>query len=365
MIHATPDCERSASDAHLRFAAARTSDAGESPLQDCPQDDRKITILLATYNGAKHLDEQLNSLFAQTYQHFVIIARDDRSTDQTPAILARWATLYPNQIIVVSDEHGNLGARDNFSLLMGLSQSPYFAFCGQDDIWMPQKLELQITALQQAENRYGSDAPILVHSDVKVVDAGLREISPSYMQYRSINPGLETKLDHLLLQNVVVGCSLMGNKALLQLSRPVPRGFSYEDWWVTLVAASCGIIQTVAQPTVLYRQHSTNQVGAGSPRGSNTLWSTLWEARHLLQRPAVLRTRLARTWRLVHAYAALLLIAVGDKMLDHNRNVLQAVCWPLLRDEMTAMPWPKRAWLFARFLEIHVRLFPLALRWCY
>jgi glycosyltransferase involved in cell wall biosynthesis len=328
--------------------------------QSAPSSNR-IDILLATYNGEKHLDEQMRSLFAQTHRNFVVIARDDHSSDRTPAILARWAEENPDRMVVVSDERGNLGARDNFSLLMERCESPYFAFCGQDDIWVPQKLEVSIKAIQQLESRFGKAVPILAHSDVKIVDDSLQEISQSYFAYKGIDITRDTRLDHLLINNVAVGCSLMANRVLLKLSSPIPQNFSYEDHWAALVAASCGVIHTILEPTVLYRQHGNNQVGAGPRQKQNTLW----DARHVLQQPKVLRTRMTKALRLVRSRAVLLLRAVGDSMPDHNRNVVQAFCLPLLRDEIAVMPWSRRVRLFARFLEIQVRLFPAALRWCY
>jgi hypothetical protein len=334
--------------------------ARQNQEQNAPSSDQ-VAILLATYNGEKHLDEQMRSLFAQTHRNFLVIARDDLSGDRTPAILARWAEENPERMIIVSDERGNLGSRDNFSLLMERCQSPYFAFCGQDDIWMPQKLDVSIKAIQQMESRLGNAVPILVHSDVTIVDASLQEISQSYFGHKSIDITRDTRLDHLLFNNVVVGCSLMANRVLLELASPIPQDFAFEDWWVALVAASCGVIRTIPEPTVLYRQHGNNQVGAGRPQTQ----STLWDARHVLQQPAVLRTRMAKALRLVRSYAALLLRTVGDRMRIRHRNLLQAFCLPLLRDEIAVMPWSRRVWLFARFLEIQVRLFPVALRWCY
>src|SRR5438105_4503005 len=94
----------------------------------------RVAILLATYNGEKYLDEQIRSLLAQTYQDFVVIARDDSSSDRTPEILARWSATNPNQIKVVSDHCGNLGVLRNFSRLLELCDAPYFALCDQDDV---------------------------------------------------------------------------------------------------------------------------------------------------------------------------------------------------------------------------------------
>jgi hypothetical protein len=315
----------------------------------------RIAILLATYNGEKYLEEQMRSIFSQTYSNFVIIVRDDASSDRTPAILARWVDENPDRVILLSDQCGNLGSRGNFSLLMEHCDYPYFAFCGQDDVWLPNKLRVLKEVFDELEGAHGASVPILVNSDVKIVNSQLSEISPSYFAYKSINTARDNRLDHLLVNNVVVGCSLAGNNALLRLAKPVPRDFPYEDWWVTLVAASCGIIHTVPESIMLYRQHQGNQVGAGSSRRGDDLLSILWDKRHLLQRPRSLPTRMSRAWRNQHSSAALLLRTVGSQMPAHNRDFLQAVCLPLLGDEVAAMPWSSRALLYARFLATHVR----------
>ena len=332
----------------------------QEPGQSAPNSDR-IAVLLATYNGEKYLDEQMRSLFGQTYRNFVVIARDDHSSDRTPAILARWAEENRDQMIVVSDERGNLGSRDNFSLLMERCDSPYFAFCGQDDIWMPRKLEVSIKTIQQMESRFGRGMPLMVHSDVKVVDDSLQEISQSFFAYRSIDVTLDTRLDHLLFNCCVLGCSLMANRVLLELANPIPEDSPFEDWWVALVAASCGAIQTILEPTLLYRQHGNNQCGAG---GHQTQ-PTLWDARHLFQQPNLLRTRMMKVLEILQSRADLLLRAVGTEMHGENRKFLFAFCLPRRRNEVTCLPLSRRVSLFTRSILVYARALPLILRWCH
>lgn len=338
-------------------AAARASDGSEN----VPQDDGHITILLATYNGERYLDQLLQSLLSQTYQDFVVLARDDCSTDRTRAILDRWSARYPGKVRVVSDDRGNLRSLANFSLLMELCDTQYFTFCDQDDVWIPEKLQLSVAAIRRLESEVGNAVPILVHSDLKIVDHNLWEVSKSYFAHKSIHITHARRLEQLLVNNIVAGCTLMGNRALLELGRPIPQAFPYHDWWLALVATSCGILQTITIPTVLYRQHAENQVGAGRYQKQ----SPLWDARHVLQQPKLLALRMAKALRLVRSYAVVLLRAVGDRMPDHNRDLVQAFCLPLLGDEIAEMPWPRRVWLFVRFLELQVRLFPQVLRWCY
>src|SRR5271165_6209193 len=110
--------------------------------------DGRVAVLLATYNGEKYLDELIGSLLSQTYRDFVVIARDDCSSDRTPEILARWSAAQPDKIRVVSDNCGNLRSLGNFSRLMEECDAPYFAFCDQDDVWLPNKIELAVNEVR-------------------------------------------------------------------------------------------------------------------------------------------------------------------------------------------------------------------------
>lgn len=320
-----------------------------------------IAILLATYNGAAHLDELMRSLLSQTYTDFVIMVRDDCSTDRTPEILARWSAAEPRRVVVVEDDRGNLRSRANFSRLMELCDTPYFAFCDQDDVWLPNKLEVSVRQIKQLEARLGDATPILVHSDLKLVDGELHEISDSFFRYSNVVPGHSERLDRMIINNVVQGCASAGNRALLELARPVPEGAPYHDWWVALVAASCGVLHTIGEPTMLWRQHGRNQVGAGHHRSGNTLW----HARHVLRQPKLLGARMAVALRITQQQATVLLHNVGDVMPRRNRAFLRAFCLLQQRDNWACLPWGKRTWLFAQCLTIHMQRLLLFLRWCY
>jgi glycosyltransferase involved in cell wall biosynthesis len=321
----------------------------------------RVAILLATYNGERYVDEQIRSLFAQTYSDFVIIVRDDHSSDRTPEILARWSASQPDKISVVSDDRGNLRSAGNFSRLMEVCDSPYFAFCDQDDVWLPNKVELMVNEIRRLESQFGKTMPILVHSDLKVVDGDLHEIAPSFFYYH-LRTGLRKgrRLDHLIFINIVTGCALMGNRALLELARPLPAGILVHDWWLALIAASCGVLRTIPETTVLYRQHGNNQIGAGPRHGRS-----LWRARHILRQPRKLKARLAAAIATVQSQAHILLRVAGGKMSRRDREFLGAFCLPRRRDEVAGLPWAQRTLLFARFLIAYARALPIALQWCY
>lgn len=220
----------------------------------------QVDILLATFQGAHYLEEQLESILTQSHPHFHLWIRDDKSSDQSPAILQKWARAYPQKITLLPSTE-RLGIIGNFSQLMNQSEAPYMMFADQDDKWLPHKIEISLDHVKKMERRYDSHLPLLVHTDLKVVDQNLKEISHSFWNYAGLNPKL-TSLNRLLSQNTMTGCTMLMNRALVNLAHPISSEAVMHDWWIALVAACFGRIQFVNQPTLLYRQHYSNDTGA-------------------------------------------------------------------------------------------------------
>ena len=220
----------------------------------------EIDILLATYNGARFLEAQMESLLSQEGVSFRILVRDDGSTDGTPAILERYRRSRPDCVRLLSSS-GNVGAVRNFAALLEHSDAPYAALCDQDDVWAPRKLRVLSGMLRDMETRHGSGTPMLVCCDLRVVDADLRERHRSYWRYAGIDPG-RTNLARVLIRNPAAGCASLANRALIRLSLPVPREALVHDHWLALVAAAAGRIGTLREPLVDYRQHGGNIIGA-------------------------------------------------------------------------------------------------------
>ena len=216
-----------------------------------------IYILISTFNGTFYLKQQLDSLSSQTYQEFKIIVRDDLSTDSTLEILKSY-----NLQILPSNQ--NLGAKKSFSMLMEYAllqdDSDYIMFCDQDDIWHHDKIEKTYIKMQQMEKKYGN-IPLLVHTDLEVVDDHMKEISSSFFKYQGLNPERKN-LHNLLVQNNITGCTVMINKKLAQLALPVPDETIMHDWWIGLVASYFGKIGFLDEATISYRQHHKNSLGA-------------------------------------------------------------------------------------------------------
>jgi glycosyltransferase involved in cell wall biosynthesis len=231
-----------------------------------------ITVLLATYNGSQWLVEFLDSLAAQTVSQWRLLIRDDGSSDATLNIL-RAAAGRDSRLMIVTDAAGRLGASGSFGRLMqhALANNPaagaphYFAFADQDDVWLPGKLERQLAAIQELEAQRGPHMPLLVHSDLTVVDHELRTIHRSHTVLARLarrSPSSQA-LRTLLAHNFVTGCATLFNRSLLEAATPLPPEAALHDWWLACCAAALGDIRYLDEPLVLYRQHGANQVGAG------------------------------------------------------------------------------------------------------
>lgn len=223
-----------------------------------------IAVVIATYNGARYLPAQLSSLWAQTTQDFVVIARDDGSTDDTPAILHAACAQRPTRLHVITDADARLGPMRSFARLIAAADADYIAFCDQDDHWLPEKLATQRQAIADVEARMGRETPVLVCSDVIVADSELRPTHPSYFRRHGLRPvgGKDLRLARLLFRNVAIGTATMINAALARRCLPIPEMAVMHDWWCALVATVTGQVVVLPQPMLLYRQHAGNAVGS-------------------------------------------------------------------------------------------------------
>jgi glycosyltransferase involved in cell wall biosynthesis len=223
----------------------------------------KIAILMATYNGEKFLGQQIQSILDQTYVNWELWIRDDLSTDRSVEIIKAYSK-HDHRINLIESKGINLGVLGNFSKLLSL-QLPcnYFMFCDQDDIWNPDKIKLSLTMLIDREKTYGAEIPILINTDLRMIDSENNILSESFFKDQKIKKKHSYPLNELVVENYVTGCTVLFNKPLLQAAMPIPEKVIMHDWWFALVAASRGKIETLSEVTVNYRQHSNNLVGAG------------------------------------------------------------------------------------------------------
>ncbi len=236
------------------------------PIRDeMPRAGSQVWIVLASYNGAAYIEHQIRSICQQTWSDWQLYVRDDHSRDDTVARVQAMAAQDP-RIHLLPDLPGEPGAVGNFAALLHYAAQhavDYLFFADQDDDWPNHKLACQLAAMQRLEAEHGRTTPLLVHSDLALVDADLQPLAPSFVASSGLFP-TQADLGVLLCQNQITGCATLINQALLKLAAPLPVGVRMHDWWLALLAASCGKIGYLPQALVNYRQHGRNAVGASS-----------------------------------------------------------------------------------------------------
>lgn len=215
----------------------------------------KINILMATYNGEAFLAEQLKSIQDQTISNWQLWIRDDGSTDGTVAIIRHFAKSDYRIRLINEGETKNLGVIQSFYQLVKHESADVYFFSDQDDIWLPEKLEV---TLKQAE-REAVDQPLLVYTDLAVVDEQLNVLQKSMIRTQSHHAN--TTLLQELTENTVTGGTAMINHALA-LHWTTTENLMMHDWYLALVASALGKLVYVDQVTELYRQHASNVLGA-------------------------------------------------------------------------------------------------------
>ena len=274
----------------------------------------EVEVLLATFNGERYLREQVESILAQEYAGLRVLARDDGSTDGTRAILEEYARTSVGRLTVLPESAPTGSAKGNFERLMEASSGEYVCFADQDDVWVAGKVRRSMEAMLRLEGVHGRERPLLVFSDLRVVDDGLRVLHDSMWARAGIEPESIHRMERLLGQNVVTGCTALVNRRMLELARRMPDEALMHDAWIGLLAASMGAAAIVREQTVLYRQHERNVIGAAVQDES---------LRGLAARARESGGRRMERWKSERQAEALLRVH-GAEMAEGKREVLRA-----------------------------------------
>jgi glycosyltransferase involved in cell wall biosynthesis len=221
---------------------------------------RKVEVLLSTWNGVRYLPELLESVDGQSYSDFRLSIRDDGSVDGTVRLLTEFAARRTDVTLTIGKR---LGPTKSFFTLLQTAHSDcgYFAFCDQDDVWAPSKLEHAVEALEQ----YSSDEPLLYCSAIEYVDEVLGHLS--YSKLRRV-----PSFANALVENVATGCTIVLNKKARQiLTAEIPTESLMHDWWCYLVVSAFGRLIYDPRPNIKYRLHQRNAVGAAVGH-----WNLFW-----------------------------------------------------------------------------------------
>ena len=170
----------------------------------------EIAILMATYNGEKYLGEQIDSILAQTYHDWHLYIHDDGSKDGTLSIIQEYVLNHPDKITLL-DYPSQGGACKNFLSLLERVEAPYYMFCDQDDVWLPEKIEKKYAKIRELEKE-NHHTPIVVYSDLIVTDSNLNTISPSLWNIAGIYPEFVKSFDEMAANTLMSGCAMLFNQ---------------------------------------------------------------------------------------------------------------------------------------------------------
>src|SRR5579885_1204300 len=221
-----------------------------------------VDIVCSVLNGARYLPAFLASVRNQTYPAWRLWLRDYGSSDATVELF-RAAARDDARIHILPEGGPRLGVAQSFGWCPERvpPDSAYGLTADADDVWLPTKIERTLGAMHEAERSDGAITPLLVHTDLTVVNDDLTVRHPSFWEYTGLQPEPAT-LRRLVVRNVATGPTVMLNAALRKRSGATPREALHHDWWYSLVAAALGRVIALHESTVLYRQHDANDVGA-------------------------------------------------------------------------------------------------------
>lgn len=222
----------------------------------------QLEVVLATCNGERFLELQLQSLRDQQRRPERLLVLDDGSSDGTLSILERWQRLHPGWVQRLPAAPHRLGPTATFNRLLQASSAPYVALCDQDDIWHPNRLATGLSQLQAAEasSPQGTGQPLLLHSDAELINAQGDPQGTTLWQRHRVR-GQQPPLWRLALRNQITGCTMLCNRSLLLQALPIPADAVLHDWWLALVACRCGGLIACPEPLLLHRRHGRNASG--------------------------------------------------------------------------------------------------------
>ena len=273
--------------------------------------DTHIAILMATYNGGKYLSEQIDSILSQTSHQWHLYVHDDGSTDDTVEILHNYASKHPKEITVL-DYPPQGGALPNFMSLLERVDAEYYMFSDQDDVWHPDKVEKSYKAIKEQEDLH-PDKPVIVHTDVRVVDERLRLLHPSYREYGHIYPEKVSCFKQCVI-NVTLGCAMLFNRKAKEVSlgRSWRHALMHDGWVTTCTYATDGIVYAIPESLMEYRNHGDNTIGATD----GARFTLGYRLRHLVQ---MLRLNIRQYRMLRSAGYGSILTYYHQKFLLHIR----------------------------------------------
>ena len=218
-----------------------------------------VAILMCSYNGEEYIDEQISSIRTQSNENWTLYIHDDGSNDKTLEIINKYQRI-DERVVFVDDQIKHLGAGKGFMHLLETIDSELYMFCDQDDVWKREKIDVSLKAYYSIPN--SANIPVVVHSDVSVVDQDLNILAESYWSDINLNPDKINSYSYFCVCCYTNGNTMLFNNKAKQLCFPIHGTKIMHDRYVSgHVLKAGGVVKAIHQSLVLYRQHSNNVCG--------------------------------------------------------------------------------------------------------
>lgn len=186
--------------------------------------NKKVAVLISTYNGEKYLKEQLDSVLKQTYPNIEIVIRDDGSSDSTVELIKEYQEKYDN---IQLKEGTNIGFIRSFFKLLELADADYYAYCDQDDIWLEKKVELAVNALEKANN----EKPNMVFGNSDYYDENMNFIGNGE-GHKVFS--FKNSLYECVAQGMTMTINQVAKKMIIE---NIPEKCLFHDWWTYMICS--------------------------------------------------------------------------------------------------------------------------------
>ena len=226
--------------------------------------DKKVAVLISTYNGEKYIKEQLDSILNQTYKNIEIVIRDDGSKDSTVDIIKEYQERYNN---IILKEGTNVGFIKSFFQLLSLADADYYAFCDQDDSWIENKIELAVRALNEVDN----SKPNMVFGNSDYYDENMKLIGKGE-EHKTFS--FKNSLYECVAQGMTMTINQVAKKIIIE---NLPEKCLFHDWWTYMICSGLGNVLYNDTTVVKYRRFAKN----ATAEGQNILKVFLWRIEKL------------------------------------------------------------------------------------
>lgn len=227
--------------------------------------DKKVAVIMSTYNGEKYVEDQLESILDQTYNNIEIVIRDDGSKDNTVNIIKEYQKKYSN---IKLYEGENLGFIKSFFELLKLADADYYAYVDQDDVWLPSKIKLAVKSLDKLDN----SKPNMAFGNSDYYDENMKFMSkgPRNKKYSFLTA---------LFACVTQGMTMTVNKKTRDMIIDnMPKSCFFHDWWTYLICIGMGNVAYDNETVVKYRRRKEN----ATSEGQGYIRLLVWRVKNLI-----------------------------------------------------------------------------------